>query len=108
MVTAEAAVAVAALVATALLLVGMLSVVAVHLRVGDAARVAARAAARGEGDDRVRAAALRSLPGADVALTPSGDEVVVVVGQTVRIPLLRLWTMHVEARAVAPREEPPP
>jgi hypothetical protein len=108
MVTAEAAIAVGALVAATLLLISVLSLVAVHLRLGDAARVAARAAARGDAADQVVGAAHRSAPAAAVTVAGEGDQVRVVVTEQVQLPLLRLWALSVDAEAVAPREASPP
>ncbi|WP_240662257.1 TadE family type IV pilus minor pilin [Streptomyces sp. WAC 06738] len=73
-VTAEAAVAVPALVFLALGLVWALMAAAAQIQCVDAARAGARAAARGEPADDVRGAALAAAPrGADVAVAREGD-----------------------------------
>ncbi|WP_234380347.1 TadE family type IV pilus minor pilin [Streptomyces sp. CMB-StM0423] len=73
-VTAEAAVAVPALVFLALGLVWALMAAAAQIQCVDAARAGARAAARGEPPDDVRGAALAAAPrGADVAVARAGD-----------------------------------
>lgn len=79
-VTAEAAVVLPALVAVLSMTVGVVGALGAQLRCVDAARGAARAAARGESDAYVRAAALRAAPrGATVVIRRSGEQVEVVV-----------------------------
>lgn len=73
-VTAEAAVAVPALVFLALGLVWALMAAAAQIQCVDAARAGARAAARGESSADVRGAALAAAPRrADVAVARDGD-----------------------------------
>lgn len=73
-VTAEAAVAVPALVFLALGLVWALMAAAAQIQCVDAARAGARAAARGESAADVRGAALAAAPRrADVAVAREGD-----------------------------------
>jgi hypothetical protein len=73
-VTAEAAVAVPALVFLALGLVWALMAAAAQIQCVDAARAGARAAARGEPAAGVREAALAAAPrGASVAVARDGD-----------------------------------
>lgn len=73
-VTAEAAIAVPALVALLAMLLWALGAVATQLRCQDAARAAARAAARGEPPAVVLQLARAAAPGgADVQLRDEGD-----------------------------------
>ncbi|RKS75356.1 hypothetical protein CLV35_1818 [Motilibacter peucedani] len=107
MVTVEAAVV---LLAVVLVLAGCLWGLAVgdsQLRVDDAAGLAARAAARGEADDRVRAVALSAAPdGARVVVERSQSSVAVTVVRTVTGPgLLGRLSTTVRRRAVAARED---
>ncbi|MDQ1681326.1 MAG: hypothetical protein QOI42_2185 [Frankiaceae bacterium] len=108
MVTAELAVAVAAVAVLLSVSAGALSAGLAQLRCVDAARAAARVGARGESPEAVRAAALaRSPRGAVVTLTrdqSSGDHTVtVVVAASVHVagPLPALT---VSATAVAAAE----
>lgn len=74
MVTAEAALVLPAMVAVLGLLLWGVGAAAVQLRCGDAARVGARAVARGEPPDRVRELTLAvAPPGAHLAVAEEGD-----------------------------------
>lgn len=79
-VTAELAVAFAAIVFVLTVATGAIRVVAAQLQCVDAARVAVRLAARGETNAAVVAAAVRVAPsGATVTVRTSGDAVTVEV-----------------------------
>jgi hypothetical protein len=108
MATAEVAVALPVLVLIALLGAGVVGAVGDELRCRDAARLAARAAARGEPSDVVRSIAAQAAPtGARIDIG-SGDGVVsVAVSVVVRVP--GPWAgkgphTTVSARAVAVAE----
>lgn len=109
-VTAETAVLLPVLLVVLAAAIAVLACVAAQLRCVDAARGAARAAARGEPVDVVRAAGERlGPPGAAVRVTTGGDDVEVVVSATVR-PFGRLLGVlpgvAVSGRAVAAVEGP--
>ena len=108
-VTAEAAVALPVLLLALGLAVFVLVAVAAQVRCVDAARGAARLAARGEPADAVAAAGRALAPkGAEVTVTPGGEQVAVEVSADVRAPgslLARLGAVTVTGRAVA-RVEP--
>lgn len=101
--TVEAAIALAAVVATAVLCIGAMLAVVTEVRCVDAAREAARLAARG---DRgvAEAAARRVAPeGAGILLRYEGGRVIAVVtSDTPLLPVLRL-----RAEAVAATEPDP-
>ncbi|MRH90471.1 pilus biosynthesis protein TadE [Nocardia sp. SYP-A9097] len=97
MATVEAAIALAALVAVLVLCVGALLAVSAQVRCVDAAREAARLAARGEEAKAVPAGQRVAPPNASITLRTEGELVVAVV--RVRAPLLPL-TLHAEAVAV--------
>lgn len=107
-VTAETVMVLPVLVSLGLGLVWVVALAATQVRVIDAAREVARAAARG--DDRASAVALgrRVAPqGATVTVRDEGDSVVARVRATVRGPrgLLHLVPgVDVDAEAVAARE----
>ena len=105
MATAELAVVLPALVLVIAAGLTMVSVVLAQVRCVDAAREAARAAARGEPAEAVRSAAVRRVPdGARVELDGTGDEVrVTVTARAGRVGGL-LPTFRVSASAVALRE----
>ncbi|MFF0541745.1 TadE family type IV pilus minor pilin [Nocardia thailandica] len=102
--TVEAAIALAALVVVVALCLGAVLAASAQVRCVDAAREAARLAARG---DRARAesAARQVAPaGAAVTLRTDGDRVVAVV--TARAPLLPGLELSGEAVAVLEPGEP--
>lgn len=87
MATAELAVALPSLVLLVLFGAGVLRAVGGDLRCQDAARLAARAAARGEPSGEVRRIALGAAPpGADVAVSSVAGMVRVVVTSAAGIP----------------------
>lgn len=104
-VSAETAVVLPVLVLVLAVLVFVLACVAAQLRCVDAARSAARLAARGEAPALVEAAAREAAPrGATVHVSRSGDHVLVVVDAAVE-PFGRaahgLATVQVRGRAAA-------
>lgn len=104
-VTAETAVLLPVLLVVLAAAVGVLACVAAQLRCVDAARAAARVAARGDDPALVQATGQRlAPPGARVAVGTSGDSVEVVVSAQVRpfgAALRRLPAVEVSGRAVA-------
>ena len=111
MVTAETAVVLPVLMVVLLASLWVIACVAAQLRCVDAARVAARAAARGDTASSVRAVALAvGPPGAAVATTETGSTVTVVVSADVR-PFGRVLAVlpptPVSARATAVLEAAP-
>lgn len=106
MVTAELAVALPVLV---LVLAGCLTglgAVVDQVRCVDAARLAARAAARGDSPSAVRADAVRAAPGgATVSVTAMGPQVRVVVMATTGGWAGLLPSFHLSATAITPVEE---
>ncbi|MGV9837057.1 TadE family type IV pilus minor pilin [Nocardia niigatensis] len=99
MATVETAIALAALVAVLVLGVGALLAVSAQVRCVDAAREAARLAARGDPDTGVATARRVAPPGARVVVRSEGDLVVAEV--SARSTLLPV-SLH--AAAVAARE----
>ncbi|MGW2665831.1 TadE family type IV pilus minor pilin [Nocardia tengchongensis] len=99
MATVEAAIALAALVAVLVLGVGALLAVSAQVRCVDAAREAARLAARGENESAVATAHRVAPPGARVAIHLEGDLVVAEV--TARAALVPIT---LRAAAVAAQE----
>lgn len=104
MATVELAVAMPALVLVLVLALSGLSAGVERIRCVDAAREAARVAARGEGSDRARVAAARAAPaGATVQVAASGREVRVTVRARPHPGLARLgvrWSAAATAVAV--------
>ena len=105
MVTAETAMVLPALVVVVCVAVSAIAVATAQLRCVDAAREAARAAARGEGASVVRTFAAQAAPGsARVSVSLVGDRAQVTVTATLH-PLGRLLPeISVRARAVGVRE----
>jgi len=97
MVTAEAAIAATTLVTLLVLLTAVFAVLAAQLRVNDAARVAARAAAIGQGDPAE--VAQRSAPDAAISVDRDGSVVVATATQVVALPLPGLAAVEVRGRA---------
>lgn len=97
-VTVEAALAIASLVTVLVLCLGAVLSIAYQVRCQDAAREAARLAARGDGVRAVDVAARVAPPGARIAVQEEGDLIVAVV--TVEGPLLPLVTLTAEAVSV--------
>jgi Flp pilus assembly protein TadG len=100
MVTAELAACLPVLMLVLAVAVSTVSVAGVRVRAQDAAREAARAAARGD-PGQARQLARQEAPGAVVDVSTKGDEVVAIARVTVH-PLARwLPSVTVTERAVA-------
>ncbi|MEU0507258.1 TadE family type IV pilus minor pilin [Nocardia sp. NPDC005998] len=98
--TVEAAIALTAIVVAVVLCVGALLAASTQVRCVDAAREAARLAARGDQANAVSVARRVAPPAADISLRSEGDRVVATVsGRSPLLPLLML-----RAEAVASRE----
>ena len=110
-VTAETAVLLPVLLVVLAAAIGVLACVAAQLRCVDAARGAARAAARGDDAPAVRAVGQRlAPPGARVVVSTSGEAVEVLVTAQVQpfgTLLGLLPDVAVSGRAVAAVEGPP-
>lgn len=110
--TAETAVLLPVLLIVLAAAIGVLACVAAQLRCVDAARAAARVAARGDVPELVRSTGERlAPPGARVTLRQSSDTVEVIVTAQVRPfgqALRALPPVAVSGRAVAAREDSPP
>ena len=110
-VTAETAVLLPVLLVVLAAAIGVLACVAAQLRCVDAARGAARSAARGDDAPAVRATGQRlAPPGARVVVSTTGDAVEVLVTAQVRpfgTLLGLLPDVAVSGRAVAAVEGPP-
>jgi hypothetical protein len=108
-VSVEAAIALLALVVALALVMWSLVVLAAHLSAAEAARSAARLAARGEDSAVVIAEARRTLPDSDVAVTEVGQEVRVEVRRSVTPPgiLARWGEITVVGAATAAQESAP-
>lgn len=101
----EAAIALAAVVGAVLLCLGALLAAATQVRCVDAAREAARLAARGDQGNAMSAARRVAPPAAHIALRREGDRVVATV--SARAPLLRPLVLRAEAIAVVEPESVP-
>ncbi len=109
MVTLETALAIPVLLVVALSLLWLSAVGVAQLRVGDAARAAARVAARGDGTVEARSGVRQAYPGADSEIDV--DRLAGTVSVTVRhhvvipLPWFDHWGVTVSSRAVADLEE---
>lgn len=116
MVSAELAVALPAVILVLLMSIGALMVGVDQIRCTDAARVAARAAARGDTDAVVRKNGERAAPpGSSVAIGSSGGLVRVTVTSPVRGPfgwVAGVRTLHstgvAQQEGTAKQEDTPP
>lgn len=99
-VTVEAAIALASVIVAVVLCLGALLAASTQVRCVDAAREAARLAARGDEANALTSAHRVAPPSADISLRTEGAYVIARV--TARAPLLPLLTLH--ADAVATRE----
>lgn len=96
--TVEAALAIPSLLLLTLALAGVLTGLATQIRCVDAARLAARATARGESPTQVKAAVTRSAPDSSVHIaTENGLIHVSVSAPVAAVPLLHAFTVHAEA-----------
>ncbi|MFQ6327598.1 TadE family type IV pilus minor pilin [Nocardia sp. CWNU-33] len=97
-VTVEAAIALAAVVVAVVLCLGAILAASAQVRCVDAAREAARLAARGDQSNAVSAAERVAPPTADITVRSEGDRVIAVV--SARSPLLPLLVLRADAVAV--------
>lgn len=108
MVTAELAAALPALILVVVAAVWMVALATAQMRVSDAAREAARAAARGEHHNTTEQLAEAVAPdGAEVTISSEGDLLEVVVSLDVEAPTPfgdALWSPTVRSSAVALEE----
>lgn len=96
--TVETALAIPSLVLFTLALAGILAAMATQIRCVDAARLGARAAARGEPPDQVRAAVARASPGSTVRVHNEAGLIHVTVAAPVApVTMLRAFTVRAEA-----------
>jgi Flp pilus assembly protein TadG len=96
--TVEAALAIPSLLLFAVALAGVLTGVATQIRCVDAARLGARAAARGEPATDIETAVTRAAPGSSVHVTTEDGLIHVSVAAPVAaLPMLRAFTVHAEA-----------
>lgn len=96
--TVEAALAIPSLLLLTLALAGILAGMAAQVRCVDAARLGARAAARGEPPDTIRAAVARASPGSTLHITNDAGLVHVSVSTPIAaLPLLHAFTVQAEA-----------
>ncbi len=106
--TVEAAFAILGLVAVMMAMAWCLALVGAQLAVGEAARAAARTAARGESTVAVSDEAHRLVPDAAVAVRVDEDHVVVTVHRSLTLPgiFARWGGFALRADAVALVEDP--
>ena len=102
----ETALAVPLLMAVAVALAWGLSLAGTSAALGDAARTAARALARGEAPDDVLAQARGDAPAAEVTVEHGDGIVTVVLRQEVSapVPVLDGLSVTIEQRVAVPRE----
>jgi hypothetical protein len=108
-VTVETAFGILALLAVVSVLAWCLALLPAQLAVGEAARAAARLAARGDDTAVVRAEARRLVPGAEVDVHLDVDHVVIDVSRIVSPPgaLARWGSVRLHAASVALVEQLP-
>jgi TadE-like protein len=99
--TVETALVIPVLILVTVALCGVVSAMATQIRCVDAARLGARAAARGETDDAVEAAVLSAVPkGTRMTLARADGLVRVdVAAPAGGLPLFRGFIVHAEAEA---------
>jgi len=96
--TVEAALAIPSLLLFTVALAGILVGIATQIRCVDAARLAARATARGEPTADVEKAVTRAAPNSSVHITTADGLIrVTVTAPVAEVPLLRAFTVHADA-----------
>jgi hypothetical protein len=96
--TVEAALAIPSLLLFTVALAGILVGIATQIRCVDAARLAARATARGEPPAGVEKAVARAAPGSATHITAQDGLIhVTVTAPVAEVPLLRAFTVHADA-----------
>ena len=103
-VTVEAAIALSAIVVVVVLCLGAVLAASANVRCIDAAREAARLAARGDSSHAVQSARRVAPDGATVAVRTDGDHVVATVHA--RVMLLPLLDIRADAIAAKEPESP--
>ena len=97
--TVEAALAISSIIAVVVLCLGAVSTVTTHIRCVDAAREAARLAARGDTEAATTAAAAVAPPGARIEIHHDGTRVIARVVASSPFP-----SLDITAEAVAVEE----
>lgn len=102
----ETALAIPLLVAVTAAMCWGVTVAGATLKVGDAARSAARDLARGETLAAVVDRAHTAVPGAEIRIADEGDVVAVIVSEevTAPVPILNGLSVTVSQRVAVPRE----
>jgi hypothetical protein len=96
--TVEAALAIPSLLLFTMALAAILVGIATQTRCVDAARLAARATARGELPADVEKAVARAAPGSSARITATDGLIhVMVTAPVAEVPLLRAFTVHADA-----------
>ena len=96
--TVEAALAIPSLLLFTVALAGILVGIATQIRCVDAARLAARATARGEVPADVQKSVIRAAPGSSAHITTEDGLIhVTVTAPVAEVPLLRAFTVHADA-----------
>ncbi|GAA1959298.1 TadE family type IV pilus minor pilin [Catenulispora subtropica] len=96
--TVEAALAIPSLLLLTLALAGLLAGMAAQIRCLDAARLGARAVARGEPPDAVQTAISQASPGSTTRITTTAGLIHVAVSTPVApLAILHAFTVHAEA-----------
>ncbi|MBL7496251.1 pilus assembly protein [Frankia sp. CNm7] len=105
--TAELALGLPTLAVLVVLACWLLAAAGAQARAAEAARIGARAAARGDGDTRVAAWVLRTAPaGATVTIARQDDQVTVTVRYRLPAADLPFTPLDLTATAIAPAEPP--
>lgn len=106
MVTAEFAVVLLAFVVVLAMTLFAAAIAISHVQTQEAARLGARAAARGDSMASVRDTAVRAAPGATIRVERDGVDVLVTVSTSVRIPVVGvpLGPMTVTSQSIAEQE----
>lgn len=96
--TVEAALAIPSLLLFTVALAGILAGIATQIRCVDAARLAARATARGEPAPDVEKAVARAAQDSSAHITTENGLIhVMVTAPVAQVPLLRAFTVHADA-----------
>lgn len=107
MVTAEFAVVMLAFVVVLATALAAAAVSVSHVQTQEAARLGARAAARGDSDQSIKGVIERAAPGARVRVNRVGADVRVEVAVSARLPMLGLPLGPIEVRSHSIAEQEP-
>lgn len=107
MVTAEFAVVMLAFVLVLAMALGAAAVAVSHVQTQEAARLGARAAARGDSDQSIKGVIERAAPGARIRIDHVAGDVRVEVAVAARLPLLGLPLGPIEVRSHSIAEQEP-